>query len=118
LTKAKEDKDIDLIRKIKHDIEKLKIKVKEMYQSKLSIWESNGRYTVTVKGREKVLRPEFERARKNVQKQISDFYKAISNELPELERHLLRCIETASVDATYRPDKSKRDKSIKWYISW
>ena len=62
------------------------------------------------------LEKEAEKARVAVRNNFSNLLKELSKKLPALERHLLRCIETKTTYAVYNPQRSRIDKSIKWYI--
>ena len=62
------------------------------------------------------LEKESEKARVSFRINFSNLLKNLSQSFPALERHLLRCIETKTTYAVYDPQRSRTDKSIKWYI--
>ncbi len=103
----------DEIENINQRIDEIKKLLKEEFDAKLIISDEN---KVTIKGRKDTLVKEAKNARVNVRNNLNNAFKDIEKELPELERHLIQCIETRATYVVYDPKKSKTDKSIKWTI--
>ena len=109
-------KEEESIKKIDRKIESIKDALKKNYDAELEISISKGVQKPIIKGREETIPQGLDKPRKNVWKLVNDFYKTVSELMPDLERYLRQCIDTKARYAVYEPDKAKTDKSIKWDV--
>ena len=68
--------------------------------------------------RKNKLSKEANNARTNVRNNLNNAFQEIGHHLPQLENHLYQCIETRQTVASYKPQESVVEKSIKWHIFW
>lgn len=111
---AKKKNDTRRLDEIEQELESFRIALQKEYEAELTISAS---HRVYIKMKPK-LDKQAENARKNVGIQITSAMQDIAKELPELERHLVKCLRTPSSAPVYRPELSKTDKAIQWHSRW
>jgi hypothetical protein len=107
----------DRINEIDQEIFVVRIELEE-YKANLVIGKNDETGETLVSIKKRGLTKREENARTTVRNNLNNAYKTISKISPKLERHLRQCIETKMSYAVYDPQKSKTDKSVKWYISF